>query len=460
MEKIAIIGAGFSGIATANLLRQEFKDAEITIFEATDRIGGLIHTTIQDGIVMEWGPEAFMTSKTSVRDFVEKTNLREKLVPATKQVKRRYMVHKGKVKALPGGPISGLTTSLIPFKTKIGVIREPFVKPNRDGEESFSSFINRRLGKGLDPIIDAFVSGVYGGDHTKLSVNYAFPTFKNAELMYGSIIKGFFKGPRDQKKMMKKQGIPIEKKKKSDLAYLSTFPGGLTDAVNYLAEGLTIKTSTPVQGIIKKNGSGYTVKTTSGSYDADKVIFAGPPNAYLKIDTSTLKTNVSQFKPIDEAVVNVVSLIYDDSQFKKELEGYGFLSPSKEDTFSLGILFVSDIFPEHAPEGKKLLRCFIGGIRYPEKAKLPDEELVAGAKADVKKLLHVEGEPEKTFVARNRGLPQINLGHKSVVDYKNNIEKENEGVFITGVGWTGISTEHLMVQADKILNKMKMQKNQ
>ena len=124
--------------------------------------------------------------------------------------------------------------------------------------------------------------------------------------------------------------------------------------------------------------------------------------------------------------------------------------------FSLGILFVSDIFPEHAQEGKKMLRCFIGGIRQPEKSKLSDEELIAGAKEDVKNLLKVEGEPEKTFVARNRGLPQINVGHKAVVDYKNSLEKENQGIFITGVGWTGISTEHLMKEADNIVNKLKV----
>ena len=456
MEKIAIIGAGFSGLATANLIKKEFKENEITIFEATDRIGGLIRTTkSDDGYVMEWGPEAFMTQKVSVKKFVEQTDLKDKLVPATRQVKRQYVVHKGKIKRVPSGLFSGITTPLIPFKSKFGVLKEPFVKPNRDGEESFSSFINRRLSKGLDPLIDAFVSGVYGGDHTKLSVNYAFPTFKNAELMYGSIVKGMFKGPRDRKKMLKKQGLPVPKKEKSDLAYLSTFPGGLTDAVNHLAEGLNIKTSTPIQAIVKNGGPGYTIKTANESFEADKVIYAGPPNMFLKIDTSTLKTSVDQFKPMEEAVVNVVTLIYDDSQFKKETEGYGFLAPSKEKTFSLGILFVSDIFPDHAQDGKKMLRCFIGGIRQPEKAKLSDEELIAGAKEDVKNLLKVEGEPEKTFVARNRGLPQINVGHKAVVDYKNAIEKENQGIFLTGVGWTGISTEHLMKEADAIVNKFK-----
>lgn len=452
--KIAIIGAGFSGLATGYLLQQEVKDAEVVLFEASDRVGGLIRTTKEDNYVMEWGPEAFMTQKPTVLKFVEKTNLKEKLVPATKQVKRRYVVHKGKVKPLPGGLFSGITTSLIPFKSKFGVLKEPFVKPYRDGEESFSSFINRRLSKGLDPIIDAFVSGVYGGDHTKLSVNYAFPMFKNAELAYGSIVKGMFKGPRDRKKMMKAKGIPIEKKKKSDLAYLSTFSGGLTDAVDHLSEGLEIKTSSPVQSIVK-NGGTYTVKYSNGSFEADKVIFAGPPNMYLKVDTSSLSSSIPKFNPVEEAIVTVVSLIYDDSQFVKELEGYGFLSPSKEETFSLGVLFVSDIFPEHAPQGKKLLRCFIGGIRHPEKAKFSDDELIAGAKSDVKKLLKVQGEPEKSFVARNRGLPQINLGHKAVIDYKNAIEKENEGIFLTGVGWTGISTEHLMGEADKIVTKIK-----
>lgn len=450
MKKIAIIGAGFSGLATAKLLKIENIDVEIKIFEASDRIGGLINTTVENGYVMEWGPEALKTASKNVQRFLKKTKLDELTIPATKQVSKRYIVHKGKVRALPNGLISGLTTKTMSLRTKIGVFREPFVKAHRDGEESFGNFINRRLGKGLDHIIDAFISGVFGGDHMKLSVNYAFPAFKNLELEYGSLVKGGFKASRKKKKMMKEKGIKKEKKIK--VPYLSTFPKGLTQVVNHLADGLDIQTNTPITSIVK-NGSDFQLKFSNGFHNADIVVFASSPNTFLELDTSSLISEGKVFEKTDESYVNVVTLIYDNSSFKKETKGYGFLSPSKEGTFCLGILFVSDFFPEHAPEGKKLLRCFIGGIRHPEKNDMTDEELVLGAKSDVIKYLQVNGEPEKAFVARNKPLPQINLGHKSVVDYKQKLEK-NDGFYINGVGWTGISTEHLMNEAENIVNEI------
>ena len=86
---------------------------------------------------------------------------------------------------------------------------------------------------------------------------------------------------------------------------------------------------------------------------------------------------------------------------------------------------------------------------------MSDDELIQGAISDVEKFLYVEGEPEKTFVAKNEPLPQINLGHKEVVDTKQSLEENKKGLFITGVGWTGISTQHLMIDAGNIAEKVK-----
>ena len=50
-------------------------------------------------------------------------------------------------------------------------------------------------------------------------------------------------------------------------------------------------------------------------------------------------------------------------QIGKNLDGFGFLIPSKEKRPILGTLFHSAVFPERAPEGHQLLMTFIGGVR-------------------------------------------------------------------------------------------------
>ncbi len=52
-DRIAIIGAGMSGLASAHKLSTN--DREVTLFEARDRIGGRIWTDERLGIPLELG---------------------------------------------------------------------------------------------------------------------------------------------------------------------------------------------------------------------------------------------------------------------------------------------------------------------------------------------------------------------------------------------------------------------
>jgi len=60
-KPIAIVGGGIAGLATAWYLQKE--GVPYVLFEASDRLGGLVHTIAQDDLVMEFGPDAFITRK-------------------------------------------------------------------------------------------------------------------------------------------------------------------------------------------------------------------------------------------------------------------------------------------------------------------------------------------------------------------------------------------------------------
>src|SRR6185312_10406217 len=114
----------------------------------------------------------------------------------------RYVVRYGRPIEMPGSPPGFFTTKLFTAKAKLAVLREPFVKPRRDGvEESIAQFVVRRFNQEfLDHAIDALVAGIYAGDPHKLSVTHAFPKLKALEDKYGSMIKGQLFGARDRKK--------------------------------------------------------------------------------------------------------------------------------------------------------------------------------------------------------------------------------------------------------------------
>lgn len=65
MAKVAIIGAGMAGLSAAKVLRDGMKDLGVTLFEASDMIGGRAWTEKIDGEPIDWGCEALEGGKDS-----------------------------------------------------------------------------------------------------------------------------------------------------------------------------------------------------------------------------------------------------------------------------------------------------------------------------------------------------------------------------------------------------------
>ncbi|QDT09636.1 Protoporphyrinogen oxidase [Planctomycetes bacterium K23_9] len=52
-QRAAVIGGGISGLATAHQLRRLDPTVDVQLFESSDRLGGMIKTTEQDGFLIE-----------------------------------------------------------------------------------------------------------------------------------------------------------------------------------------------------------------------------------------------------------------------------------------------------------------------------------------------------------------------------------------------------------------------
>lgn len=79
-KKIAIIGGGILGLSTAYYLLKDAKDAiEITIFEKSDKLGGLAITNRIEGMEIEKFYHHFFKSDTSLYDLLKDLGLEDKL---------------------------------------------------------------------------------------------------------------------------------------------------------------------------------------------------------------------------------------------------------------------------------------------------------------------------------------------------------------------------------------------
>src|SRR5699024_2316395 len=66
MTKVAIIGAGITGLSASYYLTESNQNIEVDLFEKAGHAGGKIYTYRKDGYVIELGPESYLSRKEAL----------------------------------------------------------------------------------------------------------------------------------------------------------------------------------------------------------------------------------------------------------------------------------------------------------------------------------------------------------------------------------------------------------
>ena len=73
--KIAVIGAGISGLSTAHaverLAAESGIEVEVKVYERENRTGGKIWSIKEEGYLCEWGPNGFLDNEPKTLELVE-----------------------------------------------------------------------------------------------------------------------------------------------------------------------------------------------------------------------------------------------------------------------------------------------------------------------------------------------------------------------------------------------------
>lgn len=467
MKSVAIIGAGITGLTAAFYLKR--KGVPVTVYEASGRAGGVIQSLRKDGYLAEFGPNTLLETSPMIGQLVRDAGLQSCRLDPDPKAEARYVVRYRRPVEMPGKPLGFFTTELFTLKAKLAVLREPFVKPRRDGvEESIAQFVVRRFNQEfLDHAIDALVAGIYAGDPHKLSVTHAFPKLKALEDNYGSMIKGQIFGARDRKKSGE-----VAK----DRAPKFSFDEGLQVLPDTLAAqlGEAMKLNTSVTKLTQ-TASGWRVTTQNGEVEHGAVIFCGtaPRLAELEINCGRAARprgpeigaaqqhrpagmlDLTPFSEIRYPPVASVVLGFRREDVEHPCEGFGMLIPKIEGFKSLGTIFSSSLFPNRAPVGHHTLTSYVGGERYPDLALLPPETLYQIVCEDLRVLLGVRGKP--TFqhcVVYPKAIPQYNVGYGRYRDLMTEVEKQAPGLFLAGHYRDGVSLSDSIVSGCNVVARV------
>lgn len=461
MKKIAVIGAGISGLATAFQLKKRLQESGIShrirIFEKEATIGGKIGSVFRDGFRCEAGPNGFLDSKPSTLELCEELGLSDKLIRSNDAARRRFIYSQGELHELPASPPQFFFSNLLSLKGRLRIIGELWAPGPREGTDpTIAEFARRRLGEEAHAkLLDPMVAGVFAGDTERLSLESCFPRIAELERDYGSLIKAMMKLAKSSKKKTQSSKFKAQSSKdKGGPAgpggRLTSFREGLSVLPHAIAEKFKEQiTCNADLKKVEKTSQGFRLLFPGAeNFDCDCVVVATPacdaalPLAFIDEGLTTV-LNHFEFAP-----ATVVGLGFNETAIEHDINGFGFLIPKKEHRRILGTLWTSSIFPHRAPDGSILLRTIVGGARSPELAHLSEQETIAMVRGELKDIMGISAEPTFVQVFKwEKAICQYTVGHKARLQEINERRVRIPGLFLTGNSYKGIAMNNCTLNA-------------
>ena len=447
MRDVVILGAGLTGLTTAYHLKNRALD--FVVLEQAARTGGVIHSVSEDGFLYEEGPNSGVIGNIEVIKLFEELGASCELEVANNLVKKRYVLKGGKWEALPSGFKAAVLTPLFTLRDKFRILLEPFRPAGKDPHETLANLVKRRLGKSfLDYAIDPFIIGVYAGDPGRLVPKYALPKLYNLEQKYGSFIGGTikkqFQSKTEEEKKVSRGVFSVRGGISSLIAAMEKSIGKENIFLN-AGEVRVMPVSDHFEvSFLDKQGERIFLPTkkvisTIGAYQLDKVMPFIEPAALSKI-TALHYTRVLE-----------VILGFKEWKGMKP-DAFGGLIPFVEKRDLLGVLFMSALFKERAPEGGALFSIFMGGVRRPDIYQLPDVDIKEIVQREICDLMLLKDfQPELFRIIRHSwAIPQYEAdsGERFLAIEK--IEMQFPGLVIGGNLRDGIGMADRIMQAKRL----------
>lgn len=479
MKKVIIIGGGVSGLSAAFAVRrlaQAGHEIDCVLIEKNSRLGGKLATDLVDDpeggrYVVDGGTDAYLTAKPAVARIAALLGIADEIVPSREENKKTLIAKGRRLIEMPDGIMMFAPTKLVPmattrlyswpakFRMALDLVlprKERWAEGDtpQDHDETLESFVVRRMGREcLDRLAEPLVGGVHASDPAQMSLAATFPNFLEMEQRFGSLIRGFL----DQRKRVEaaRRAHPVRPGEKPRTMF-STFRLGMQELPNALASAVgpeRIRTGRAAVALERTGGGVWRVTLEGGEViEGDAVVVATEAWAaepLLRFASAQLADLVGSIPCSSSATV---SMAFRSEDFPEDRRWFGILCPLVEDRPILAVTLSSSKWPGRTPEGRVLVRGFVGGPHNQSALEVTDEALIETVRVAIADLLGMRPDVRPVFARAYRwegGMPQYTLGHLDRADEIESRMSEIPGLAFAGSALRGVGVPNCIESGEK-----------
>lgn len=449
--RVAVVGAGISGLATA-LALADTGDADVTVFEAADQVGGKIAASPFAGVEgVDEGADAFLARVPEAVTLARRVGLGDDLVspePVGAAVWHDglHPIPEGLMLGLPGKIRPLATTTLLSWRGKARAAIEPFLPRTSTDADSIGAFVRARFGDEVhERLVDSLVGSIYAADtdHFSLAEVPQLAALANGNR---SILLAARRERRSQAGTATAASSPI----------FSTPRGGIGALVRAIADAVAsaggrIRTGTKVISIAPTDegrwlldtetaaGTDQDLESTSADEHVfDAVVFATAASATAAALLDASPDAADLLGRAETSDVIMVTLHVSTDQWPERLRGLsGYLVPKPDQRWVTAASFASQKWGHwRPPAGGEILRVSIGreGMAVMH---LTDDEVLQVVLDDLEHHLAVSFTPDEVRITRWPAAFSLYRPHHAT--WVDDVEAAlPPGLFVTGAGFRGI----------------------
>ena len=446
-KRIAIVGGGISGLTAAyELEHARLAGAPIDwqLYEAGDRLGGIIETTRVDSphgeFILEGGPDGWVREKPWARELAIELGLEDQLIHSNDATRKTWIYALNQEAS--GTKLAGQLQP-IPDRMRLMVPEDLSALENSplfsaearrayadelssavqlrqaapDTDESVASFVRRHFDhEVLRKLAAPLLSGVFGGDVETLSVRAVMPQFVAMEREHGSLIAAL------QANVAARAGKPSQ-------PVFTSLRNGLGSLIAALIAKLPserLHLRSDVRECSRAAESGWMLRIALESVRGctnrymlfDRLILATPLDVTRRL-LRTLDYPATELLPKSASSAILTAFVWpaETASAFTLPQGFGLLVPPSFTPGSpqlLAATFVHQKFPHRAPADAAIIRTFFGSGSAEHFSTASDAEIAAASLTQLREILGALPDPaaDLTIVRRwPHSLPQYAVGH-------------------------------------------------